>query len=188
MTSLTKGQKDFLEEQRRKYVDLRLYVVEKYTPAIFENIKEIRETIRNLSITSGAIGALTISLLDKSVVINRLFAILALGLFLFVVWEGFFYLKYILEKENNQLNERTDSLHKGITNVRNQIDKALKEDSCEEALKFSDVSKKLEEIIQEDKKIDNWFVENIGDLTLIPFTMACILIVLSFVNFSFLKC
>jgi len=187
MTALSKEQRDFLEEQKKKYVDFRLFVVEKYTPAIFENIKEIRETIRNLSITSGAIGALTISLLDKSIVINKFIAILALAIFLFVVWEGFFYLKYILEKENNQLNERTDSLHKGITDVRNQINKALKDNSHEEAFKFLNVSKKLEEIVQEDKKIDNWFVKNIGDLTFIPFTIACILIILSFVNFDLFK-
>jgi len=54
-------------------------------------------------------------------------AILALTVFLLVVWEGFFYLKYILEKENNQLNERITDLHKGITDVRNQIDEALKQ-------------------------------------------------------------
>ena len=188
MTTLTKEQRDFLEEQKKKYIDFRLFVIEKYNPVIIENIKEIRDTIRNLSITSGAIGALAISLLDKSVVKNKSTALLALLIFLFVVWEGFFYLKYILEKENNQLHERTNVLHEAITKVRDQINKALNNDSHEEALKFLEVSKQLEEVVnQEDKKIDNWFVKNIGNLTLIPFSVACILIIVSFISFDFLK-
>ncbi len=136
MSELTKKQRGFLEEQKKKYLDFRLYVFEKYNPAIVENIKEIRDTIRNLSITSGAIAALTISLLDKGIVQNKSIALLALSIFLIVVWEGFFYLKYILEKENNQLNKTTSELHKAISDVRDQINKALDENSHEEALKF----------------------------------------------------
>lgn len=184
MTALTPEQIGFLNDQKNKYVDFRLFVVEKYTPAVFENIKEMRETIRNLSITSGAIGALTIGILDKEVVKNKLTVLPALLIFLFVVWLGFFYLKYILEKENRQLSERTDSLHKSITDIRNQIDKALSENSHEEALKFLDISKKLEEVVQEEKKIDNWFVRYIGDLMLVPFTIGCILLVVSFVDIN----
>lgn len=183
---LTQEQVNFLNNQREKYLDFRDFISKSFGPAIIENIKEIRETVRNLSITSGAIGALALSLLDKEIVKNKPLAFIALGLFLFVVWEGFFYLKHILEKENNQLAKRSDSLNKAIDNIRDQIDKILKENSQEELTKFMDNIKELEEVINEEDGND-WFSRNIGDLTLTPFTIATVLIVLSFINMGNLK-
>jgi hypothetical protein len=75
-------------------------------------------------------------------------------------------------------------LHSAISKVRDQIDKALEKNSHDEAIKFLDFKKKLEEVIQKDDKVDNWFTKNIGNLMLYPFTFALVLIVASFIDFS----
>lgn len=187
MVALTREQRDYLEKKRVKITELRKLVIDKYTPAIFENIKQIRETVRNLSITSGAIAAFSLSLFGKEAVKNETLLAIAFFLLLFVVWEGYFYLKLILEAENNRLCRKLDLYNAAITEVRVKIDNLLRSKRASknavESL-FSAKQKLRETFEEEDEKTDNWFVKNIGNLMLIPFSLALLSIILSFIEFS----
>jgi hypothetical protein len=182
---LNTKQKEFLKKEREKIVNLRLMVIQKYGPAIFDNIKQMRETVRNLSITSGAVATLSITLVGKSVIINDILLILAILIFLLVVWLGFFYLKIVLESENKKLSLRSEKYNKKITEVRKQIDKSLKNNSAEEAKKVLGLYEELEKVFREepDKK-DLKLSKYIGDLTLIPFTAAILLLIMAFIKLN----
>jgi len=185
MTALTKEQQDYLEKRKEKMSELRGLVVEKYTHALFENISQIRTTILSLSVTSGAIAAFSLNLFKNDLIKNKPFLIWSFIIFLIVVWEGYFYLKFILERENNQLAKTSDDYNNSITEVRKAIEKVSREKSSENVTTLQAAEARLNETFNKEyKKTDNWFVKNIGNLMLIPFTVSLLLIILSFVDLS----
>ena len=180
-----KDQKDYLRNRRLKVTKLREKVIDKYTPAIFENISQVRTTILSLSVTSGAIAAFSINLFDNNLIEDKRLLITAFFLFLIVVLEGYFYLKQVLEGENNQLAKTSDRYNKAISKVRDAIDKVLKDETNQSIRELQKAENDLTDAFTESPdRIDNWFVKNIGDLMLVPFTIAILLVAFSFVDLS----
>lgn len=185
MAKLNKKQREYLATRRSKMVELRKMVIEKYTPAMFANITQIRTTIMSLSITSGAIAAFSINLFSNEQVRNKLLLLIAFLLLLLVVWEGYLYLKSILEKENNQLAKTTDDFHGAITKVRNAIDNVSRTGSPESVIALQKAEENINKVFgDKSSKTESWFMKNIGDLMLIPFSLALLLIAFSFFDFS----
>jgi len=186
---MDKIKKKILLLQKRKELKMKANLIKNmYTPAIFQNIKDLRDTIRNLCIVSGAIAALSINLLDTEAVLHKPLAIISSAFFLLVVWIGFVYLKTILERENHSVVKIPEKIIKAIAKVVKQIDKVSINYLESEERKIYDYEKELE-IIQSQKEpqVGNWFTKNIGDVMLIPFTTACFLTIASFVKLNYVN-
>lgn len=189
MTSLTKEAANNLEEysnyQKKNLTKIRSFLNSKYTPAILENISQIRTTILSLSVTSAAIAAFSLNLFNNDLIKNKSLLLLSFLFFLLVTLLGYYYLKIILEKENNQLSQTTNEYNSAITKLGEAINNALEKKNSQsvEALLKEDAN--LNAIFHKNyEKKDIWFVRNIGDLMLAPFTLALLLIALSFLDFS----
>lgn len=184
---LSKEQKDHLKTRRLKITELREKIIDKYTPAMIENISQVRTTILSLSVTSGAIATFSINLFDNDLIRNETFLIVSFFVFLIVILEGYFYLKQILERENNQLALTSNRYNSAISKVRDAIDKALEVQTIKSLEEWRNAENDLNDTFTESlNKIDNWFVKNIGDLMLLPFIMAILFLAFSFVDVSLL--
>lgn len=118
------------DEQKSKLVQelfeehgkLRDQIGDSFTKMRIDNIKQIRDLVKNFILISSAIVGFSLPVFGRvDLIKSSIFLIGGLGEFLIVILYGFYYLKIVLEVENNRLATQ----HKEFIEVLDELQKNI---------------------------------------------------------------
>ena len=174
----------YIEAEIEKDRQLRDLVVDKYTPAIFDNIKQYRTWVTQLPIIAGAIAAFSLNIANSNFIKNQSLFTASLFFFLFVIAYSVFYLKVKLENENKSLAGTYDQF---ISIIETQIQwkKKLLSGERVDQNKIAESYDKTQKILSQMEEKGKNKKDYSGDILLATFIIGLVLITLSMISIPF---
>ncbi len=171
-------------------IEEREFVNNKYLSLKVETIKQFRDLIIQFVIISSGIIGFTLPVFDKTQLVkNKTFLIGGLAELLIIVLFGFYYLKNILEKENDSLEKDSKAFNEYLDKKRDakiEFIKSLNGHTKSDAFKIYEEENHQALIVLNNKvKTRPSQKDYVLDLVFIAFFLGLALIVLSLTDFNF---
>ena len=158
-------------------------IVDRVLPVEFDNLRQIRQFVMNLSIIAGALASFTLMLLPNDIIKCKMLLILADTLLLITIGISVNYLSKILQEENNKLaalNKKYCTLSNEVIQAAEKLEEAP---TAENVQYFSSICIKQNDELKDEVQPKNK-KSYIIDIMVWFFSVAIILIICSIVNFE----